>query len=449
MMARRQFIRLAATGAMLVAAVVVATVLFTGAPSYVVNARFADAGQLVGGDLVTIGGHQVGSIGAVKLSPGGLADVQLSITDRSITPLRSTTLATIGQLSLTGVANRFVDLHPGSGAPIQSGGTLPLSQTRGIVDLDVVLNSLTPHVRASLQRVLQTGAQFIRQPTQADLNGLARYFNPAFSQVTQLGSEIVSDQLALQRLVASTGQLAGRLAANSGNLGAAVSNTAATLRKVASRRVALTDTLQRTPAVLGQAGGVMRHLDATLGVVDPMLTALAPVAPKVATLLRRIVPFARNLTPTITEIRQLFPSAQRALKAFRPVARRGVPALSSLRSALRAATAILSGLRPYAPDTVAGFFDGVGGSTGASYDANGHFLQTLLTLQGGGTSLSGLLSVLGGVTSKLGGGARTGLLSPCPGGGGQPAQDGSNPWTGPDTLPGAGTLCKPAEDQRR
>jgi len=99
---------------------------------------------------------------------------------------------------------------------------------------------------------------------------------------------------------------------------------------------------------------------------------------------------------------------------------------------------------------VAGFFNGVGGATSGSYDANGHYLKSELTLEGGGTSLSGLLSLLGGATGSLGpfNGGRTGLLAPCPGGGSPAAADGSNPWLSADITGATGNLCNPADDQK-
>jgi hypothetical protein len=54
--------------------------------------------------------------------------------------------------------------------------------------------------------------------------------------------------------------------------------------------------------------------------------------------------------------------------------------------------------------------------------------------------------VIGNVTGLNG--ARSGLVATCPGGGGQPAADGSNPWTSPDVPSGTGVLCNPAHNQK-
>ena len=450
-MTRAHVSRLAALAALAIASAAVLIVLLGSGSTYVLHARFYDAGQLVTGDLVTIGGHHVGSVGAVSLAPDGLADIELDINDGAVTPLRSATIAQVGQLSLTGVANRFVALTPGPGRPIPDGGVLPATQTRGIVDLDVVLDAFTPSVRADLRSLVRSAAFLVSSPSARQFNAAAPYLNPALDQTTALASEVVSDRFALERLLSSTAQIAGALAARNGDLGTAVTETAAALREVAGQRSALQDAIARAPAVLRQGTTVLGHTRAALRVLTPAVRALAPDAPLLARLLRRLQPAVANAVPTIAGVQALVPGAERALRAFPPVERVATPAVRSLTAALPPITPILAGLRPYAPDAVAGFFNGVGGASAATYDANGHYLKSELTLQpSGGGSLSGLLSLLGAPTSGLGpfNGGRTGLLAPCPGGGGPPAADGSNPWISPDVLAATGMLCSAADDQR-
>jgi phospholipid/cholesterol/gamma-HCH transport system substrate-binding protein len=448
---QRSYARIAALGALVLAVVAVTIVLFSGSSTYVLHVPFTDAGQLVRGDLVTVAGHQVGSVGSITLSDNGLADVELNISESSITPIHADSLATIGQLSLTGIANRFVGLTlSGSGPAITSGGTLPLTQSRGIVDFDAVLDSLTPRVRASIQQILRTGAFFVHNPTAVQLNAAFRYLNPALSQSAALGADVAADKFELERLVSSTADVASALASRNADLGGAVTNTAAALREVASQRAALEDSISRAPAVLQQSTAVLRDVDFTLHVLDPTLRDLQPVAPKLATLLRNLLPTAQNAIPTVKGVQQLIPKATAALVAFPPVERHATPAVRSLTTAATEVTPILAGLRPYTSDVVAGFFNGVGGASAGYYDANGHYLKSLLTVQGEPSALTGVLSLLGGITGALPPltGGRTHLLAPCPGGGGPPAFDGSNPWTTPDVLPKTGNICNPADDQK-
>jgi phospholipid/cholesterol/gamma-HCH transport system substrate-binding protein len=442
--------RVSAIIALAIAVVAVAVVIARSGSTYVIHAMFSDAGQLVAGDLVTVGGHQVGSVGAIRLSGNGLADVELDISSNGATPLRQGTIATIGQLSLTGVANRFVSLSPGAGVAIPTGGRLPVTQTRGIVDLDTLLDALTPRVRASLQGVLRAGAYIVAQPTASQLNGANALLNPAFAESARLGNQVVADDAALRQLVSGTAKVATALAAQSTNLGGAVSSTASLMRELASQRTAFEDTLVRAPAVLRKATRVLGHVDVTLSALDPALVRLQPVALRLARLLRAVLPATANAIPTVAAVQALVPSAEAALEALPGVEHDATPAVKSLTRSLILLNPILSGLRPYTPDVVAGFFNGVGGASGGSYDANGHYLHGEVTIQGGGSSLTGLLNLVGKQLSGLGpfDGERTGLLAPCPGGGGPPAADRSNPWTTPDVLPGVTGVCNPGDDQR-
>jgi phospholipid/cholesterol/gamma-HCH transport system substrate-binding protein len=250
--------------------------------------------------------------------------------------------------------------------------------------------------------------------------------------------------------VSGASKVATALAAQQTNLGTSVSSTAAALRELAGQRSAIADTLGRAPAVLEQGTRVLGHVDSTLTTLDPALKHLQPVAARLGPLLRAMLPATTNAIPTVTSLQALVPSAEAALEALPPMEHRATPAVRSLRTSLAALNPILSGLRPYTPDVVAGFFNGVGGATAGSYDANGHFLHGEVAIQGGGTTLTGLFNLLGRQLSKIGpfNGERTGLTAPCPGGGQTAAADHSNPWNTPDVLKRVGNICDPADDTR-
>ena len=87
--------------------------LFRGDGGYTVTAEFINAGQLVKGNEVKAGGVAVGSVKSIDVTQDGHAKVKFSIKDGDYKPLRRGTQVMIKQASLSGIANRYVDLKLG------------------------------------------------------------------------------------------------------------------------------------------------------------------------------------------------------------------------------------------------------------------------------------------------------------------------------------------------
>jgi phospholipid/cholesterol/gamma-HCH transport system substrate-binding protein len=431
-----------ALAALLAATIALALVLALPGSAYTIHAQFQDGGQLVPGDLVEVGGRPVGTVSRLALTPNGLADAVLKIDDGSVTPLHRGTIATIRAVGLASIANRFVELSPGPASTdtIPDGGVLLPTSTRGIVDLDALLNALDAPTRARLQSIFASGATTLAPPAGAQFNGAFHYLEATFGQTAALGAELVRDQGALAHLIGAGAQVASTLASRRGNLEHGVTATAATLGQIASQRTALADSLARAPAVLGQGTTVLGHLRSTLQAIDPSVRDLRPVAPRLARVLTQVVPVSRHAIPAVSQVRALLPGAREALSRLPPLERTAVPAMESATAAVRAVLPLLAGARPYAPDLIAGLFNGFGGSTAGYYDANGHYSRIHLELGQGGAT--GPLAVLAGVSGPGLAGYRTGLLARCPGGAVEPAPDASNPWVPPD----AGNLCRPQDN---
>src|SRR4051794_17528226 len=85
--------RLPAIGAAVLAALALAWVLTSGG-GHEYKLIFTDAGQLVKGDLVRIGGTQAGTVDHISVSREGLAEVAVTIND-DFGPLHEGTSATI------------------------------------------------------------------------------------------------------------------------------------------------------------------------------------------------------------------------------------------------------------------------------------------------------------------------------------------------------------------
>ena len=106
--------------------------MFGGADGYKVKAVFLNAGQLVPGNPVQVGGGKIGTVDEIELNDQSQAVVTLKVDD-DFGRLHEGTTATIRATSLSGIANRYVSLQPGpnNGGEIDDGGEIGADETSG------------------------------------------------------------------------------------------------------------------------------------------------------------------------------------------------------------------------------------------------------------------------------------------------------------------------------
>jgi len=236
-------------GGMVAAIGVVAILLFGGGGRYEVEARFANAAQLVPGNAVQSGGVSIGSVEDIDLAANGEAVVRLSL-DEDRAPLPEGTRAAIRQSSLSGIANRYVDLtfppHRGGGAEVPDGGRIGSERTRTQVDLDQVFNTLDPPTRAALQRTLQGGATALRGRGRAVGRAL-RYLDAALSTGRRLFEEATRDIGTLEGMLTASSRLVSALSRRHDELAALIADASRTTRALGGQKDALATSIQLLP----------------------------------------------------------------------------------------------------------------------------------------------------------------------------------------------------------
>jgi len=422
-----------AVGAVALVLVALAVLLFRGGSTHEYHLLFMNAGQIVRGDDVQVGGRRVGSVKSIALTAENQALLSIQVQD-GFAPLHQGTTATIRQTSLSGIANRYVALSPGlnSSPRLADGATLPAEQTTSPVDLDQIFNTLDPPTRRSLQQVIQGSAtQYQGMGPQA--NEGARFFNPLLSTSSRLVTEAVRDQKAFEDFVSSSSRVVTTLAARRGTLADLVTNTNTTAGAIASENVALSQALGLLPTTLRRANTTFVNLRATLGDLDALVATSKPATRRLAPFLHALRPLVRDARPTIHDLRLLVHDPRtghdltrltRKVPRLEQVAR---PSFAHTITALQRSQPVLSFIRPYTPGLVGWFRDF--GQGASNYDANGHFAR----IQPIFNAYSFAANPGGGVLTPIppsarANGLQTGFLRRCPGTASQPPADNSAPY---------------------
>ncbi|HEX4735582.1 MAG TPA: MlaD family protein, partial [Thermoleophilaceae bacterium] len=261
-----------------------------GGPDYKVHARFQNASQLVKGNLVQVAGAPVGKVTAIDLTSDGQADITLKITDGSYVPLRRGTKAIVRQASLSGVANRYVDLQLPDGTQTQkidSGGVIDQANTTTAVDLDQLFNTFDPKTRKALSGVIRgySTAYGGRGPA---ANAGFHYLNPSLAASSRLFRELNYDTPMFRRFVVASSKLVTDVASRRDDLAGLVDNLATTTGAIGRKKQALADAIAQLPPFMRTANSTFVNLRATLDDLKPLVDESKPVAPKLRRFLAQL-----------------------------------------------------------------------------------------------------------------------------------------------------------------
>src|SRR5918992_1315848 len=212
----------------LLAIITVAILLFKGDGGYRVTAEFVNAGQLVKGN----------------------EDNQ---------PLRRGTQVMVKQASLSGIANRYVDLHlgPANGEEIEDGGVIGTDETDTAVEIDQIFALFDERTRKGLQDFF-TGSAEMLEGRGKELRRGVHYLNPAFSTGSRLFQELTRDEALLERFLVDSATLVNTLASRREDLTGVVGNLNATFGALGRQQDALAESVERLPPFMRRADPDLR-----------------------------------------------------------------------------------------------------------------------------------------------------------------------------------------------
>jgi phospholipid/cholesterol/gamma-HCH transport system substrate-binding protein len=421
--------RVIAVAAIVAAVALAALAMFGNGGEYTVHAVFQNAGQLVKGNQVRVGGQPVGTITDIDLDEQANAVVTMKVED-DLTPLHTGTTATIRAQSLSGIANRYVSLKPGpnSNEEIADGGRIGADDTSAPVDLDTLFNTLDAKTRKGLENFIKGSGTWYEGVGQ-EANAATKYFPAFLSSTTQLTSELALDEAIFKRFVSDTAATVSAIAERRDDLAGLVSSTNTAFRAIGNESASLDRALELLPSTLRKANTTFVNLRSTLDDLQLLVDESKPATKDLARFLSELRPLVREARPTVADLRELIRAPGSDNDLIELTAKQ--PRLAQLTASvfpraiqtLDQAQPVFEYFRGYTPDLAAWFADF--GQVAANYDANGHYARVqpmfLPANYAGGT-------LTAATPAQKFNGFETNVKNRCPGGVTQPSADGSSPF---------------------
>lgn len=284
------------------AAVIVVLLVGSGGSSHTYKAVFQNGSQLVKGNLIQVAGTPVGKVSSISLTSDGEAQVNFKVSG-TFAPLHQGTQAVIRQASLSGIANRYIDLQlpPGNAPKLDDGAIIDAAHTSSAVDLDQLFNVFGPKERKALSSLIQGFANtYAGESKNANVGFL--YLSPTLASSARLFSELDRDRNVLNRFISTNARFVTDVAAKQDQLAGLVNNLATTTQAIGRQKTALADAVANLPPFMRRANSTFVNLRTTLDALRPLVDESKPVAKKLRPFLAQLRPLARDAKPTIHDL---------------------------------------------------------------------------------------------------------------------------------------------------
>ena len=317
----------------LAAVVLLATSAGGSNGSYTVRAIFDDAGNIIPGENVKIGGVKVGTVGSVTPNAQAKAAVVLNIDNPGFKDFRADASCTVRPQALIG--EKFVDCLPTQprveGTPLppalhkikhgQEGAgeyLLPVTNTHSPVDVDLLGDISRLPERQRLTIIInELGAGLAGRGS--DLNEVIRRANPALQELDRVLSILAGENKVLAKLAVDSDQALAPFAAVRNRVADFIVQSNTVAQATARHRGALERNLQLFPQFLKQLEPAMERLGRFADQTTPVFTNLKVAAPAINQAFTSLPKFSKSSTTFFKSLGATSKASGPALASIKPL----------------------------------------------------------------------------------------------------------------------------------
>ena len=276
------------------------------------TAQALEAGQ---GQAVTIAGAKIGEIGGVELHQG-VAQVTMKLEPKYARIYRNATLL---MRPKTNLQDMTVEVNPGnpSAGRLQSGATLPESQTAPNIDFDEFLAGLDAETRGYLQELLAGAGEGLKgngKPLAATL----KRFAPLARLVEEIAEQLEIRHENTARAIHNFSLLSVAVGSKDKQIAELVDASNAVFAVFAKEEQSVESLVHLLPGALAKSKNGFGKFATAAGVLGPTL--------------HKLEPFARALGPANAASQKMYEAVTPVIKnEVRPFAREILPVINDLK----------------------------------------------------------------------------------------------------------------------